>query len=510
MEKCKYCEAELPEGSTVCPNCGKDNAAEAVPVEETAAETAPVEDSLPEEQTEEAPAAVPAGEGTPEPQAAEEPLSAEIQEGVKATPGKIAVAVAAVVVLAAVLIALLVAGFSGKSEEKAPTETSAPTAETTVPEETVPATVPADGNPDDETCKGTYTASDAEVIAAADTVVATAGDFQLTNSQLQVYYWLEVQSFLNNYGYYAYSYGLDYTQPLDTQVCFLTESGTWQQFFLATALNSWHSYTSLAHQAELEGFTLDDDTRAYLDGLPESLETQAAEYGFDSVDALLAYNVGSGASLQDYLNFMESYYLGYQYFEDFYDEIQPTDEEVEAYFTENEAAYAENGLTRDENYVNVRHILVLPEGATTDTIRTETFSDEAWAVGEANAQAILDEWLAGEKTEESFGALANEKSQDPGSNTAGGLYTDVEVGQMVEEFEAWCFDEARQPGDYGIVRTSLGYHVMYFVDSEPVWPSYARSDLINDTANGRVAEITAQYPLKVDYSSILLGFVDMS
>ena len=37
---------------------------------------------------------------------------------------------------------------------------------------------------------------------------------------------------------------------------------------------------------------------------------------------------------------------------------------------------------------------------------------------------------------------------------------------MVEEFEDWCFDEARQPGDHGIVKTSYGYHIMYFVENE--------------------------------------------
>ena len=39
--KCKYCEAELEEGVTLCPACGKDNAEETVteqPVEETAEE----------------------------------------------------------------------------------------------------------------------------------------------------------------------------------------------------------------------------------------------------------------------------------------------------------------------------------------------------------------------------------------------------------------------------------------------------------------------------------------
>jgi hypothetical protein len=37
---------------------------------------------------------------------------------------------------------------------------------------------------------------------------------------------------------------------------------------------------------------------------------------------------------------------------------------------------------------------------------------------------------------------------------------------MVAEFENWCFDESRKPGDTGIVQTTYGYHVMYFVEEE--------------------------------------------
>ena len=34
---------------------------------------------------------------------------------------------------------------------------------------------------------------------------------------------------------------------------------------------------------------------------------------------------------------------------------------------------------------------------------------------------------------------------------------------MVTNFENWCYDETRVPGDYGIVETEYGYHLMYFV-----------------------------------------------
>ena len=492
MEKCKYCQAELSENGTFCPNCGKDNAA---PVEETA----PVEDVTLQETSVEEAAPV---EETP----AVQP-TAEIKEGIKATPGKIAIAVAAVVVLLAVLIALLASGMSNQTELE---NTAGNTENATMPtaatmEETAPATIPADGNPDDETCKGTYTASDAEVLAAADRVVATAGDKELTNSRLQVYYWMEVQNFLSNYGAYAAYFGLDYTQPLDTQVCGIAEGGTWQQFFLASALQTWQNYQSMAAEAAAAGYELNEEMRSMLDNLAQTMEENAVANGYESGETMLAHNVGNAATMEDYGYYLELMSHGYDYYADSVSGFVPTQEEIEAYYTENEAAYIESGLSKDDLFVDVRHILVFPEGGTTAEDGTTTYSDEEWAACEASAQAILDAWLAGEKTEESFAALANEKSADGGSNTNGGLYEDVVVGQMVPNFENWCFDASRQAGDYGLVKTEYGYHVMYFVGSDPCWISYVESDIVTERSNNFVNETVAKYPLTVDYSAILLA-----
>ena len=58
MEKCKFCQEELAEGSTVCPHCGKDNAPETETVttaEEVTEETAaPEEAAAKENETDEA------------------------------------------------------------------------------------------------------------------------------------------------------------------------------------------------------------------------------------------------------------------------------------------------------------------------------------------------------------------------------------------------------------------------------------------------------------------------
>ena len=183
----------------------------------------------------------------------------------------------------------------------------------------------------------------------------------------------------------------------------------------------------------------------------------------------------------------------------------PTQDEIEAYYNEHEAAYIESGMSKDEVFVDARHILVVPQGGTTAEDGTVTYSDAEWAACEAEAQAILDRWLAGEKTEDSFAALANEKSTDPGSNTNGGLYTQITKGQMVPEFENWCFDASRKEGDTGLVRTTYGYHVMYFVGSQPSWIQYVQSDMMTERSNSFVGEAVAKYPLTVDYSAILLA-----
>lgn len=113
--------------------------------------------------------------------------------------------------------------------------------------------------------------------------------------------------------------------------------------------------------------------------------------------------------------------------------------------------------------VNVRHILVKFEGGTTDsTTGTTTYSDEEKEAAKQKAEEILDEWMSGDATEDSFAALADEKSDD-GNGTTGGLYENVYPGQMVSSFNDWCFDESRQTGNTGIIESQYGYHVMYFV-----------------------------------------------
>ena len=139
----------------------------------------------------------------------------------------------------------------------------------------------------------------------------------------------------------------------------------------------------------------------------------------------------------------------------------------------------------DYNTVDVRHILFKVDTSDLDS-KADDYQeklDARKAEQKEAAEAALKKWEEGARTEDSFAELANELSADTGSNTNGGLYTEVYKGQMVTEFNDWCFDESRQPGDTGIVYNEgsyIGYHVVYFVGTDaPYWQVQVRNAMKN-------------------------------
>ncbi len=134
----------------------------------------------------------------------------------------------------------------------------------------------------------------------------------------------------------------------------------------------------------------------------------------------------------------------------------------------------------DDYTVAVRHCLIAFESADDDATEEEIAAVETANEGkQAEAEALYQEWLAGDATEESFIAMTQEHSSDNADE--GGLYTGVYVNQMVTSFNDWCFDESRQPGDSGIVESEYGYHIMYFVENEGLsYLTEIKDDLVSD------------------------------
>ena len=121
------------------------------------------------------------------------------------------------------------------------------------------------------------------------------------------------------------------------------------------------------------------------------------------------------------------------------------------------------------NLKNVRHLLVAYEGGKTDsTTGQKTYTEAEKKAAKEAAEKLLAEFEKTGKTEADFEKLAKEHSDDTGSKEKGGLYEDIYPGQMVTEFEDWCYDEERKVGDYGLVQTDYGYHIMYYVGESEV------------------------------------------
>ena len=124
-------------------------------------------------------------------------------------------------------------------------------------------------------------------------------------------------------------------------------------------------------------------------------------------------------------------------------------------YSEDDLSYTVYMLVRpmyaiDYETKDVRHILITSSSYGSDTEAKE------------KAEEILKE-LNENKTIDNFVSLVEEYSEDTASVADGGLYKDIELGEMVEPFEEWCYDESRTAGDTDIVKTDYGYHVMYFV-----------------------------------------------
>lgn len=138
------------------------------------------------------------------------------------------------------------------------------------------------------------------------------------------------------------------------------------------------------------------------------------------------------------------------------------------------SAYRDDSATR-----NVRHIL----------LTSETYGEEA----EAKAKEVYGMWEESGFDLEAFTSLCELYSEDPGSVATGGVYENVAEGEMTTEFNDWLFDEARVEGDNGLVKTSYGWHIMYYAgEGQPVWMHDAEEALRTEAYSGVLTEYSEE------------------
>ena len=475
---CKFCNAELEDGVIVCPQCGKELSEESdqettLCCEERAANAV--------EETEETANT----EGKEIVKSDEETLAfgneETVDDSVVPLPKKnigriILVAVCGVLLLGILTIAVLIGSGIDISELNI-----GPRGEGIL-------------------FKNSYSVNDNTAVKKADKKVAVCNGQELTNAELQAHYFGNMYQFMSSYGTGYF----DYNSPLDTQE-FTGADMTWQQYFSDAAITNWHRYQVLNALAEAEGFTAD---HSEMETLRQELEAAAVQYGFENVDAMIQHDMGAGCDIDSYISYVSLTESVNQYVSHLYENWKPTLEDLESYYSANEEAFIQGGLSKDSGpIVDVRHILIMPKGEAVDG----TYTEAQWADALKEAERILALWESGEKTEESFAALANEYSEDGGSKANGGLYQGITPdASFVENFLNWSVDESRTTGDTGIVETEFGYHIMYFVTGEPIWMTAARDNYLPYKLNLVIEENMDRWPLEVTYRNIIVTDANVS
>ena len=411
-----------------------------------------------------------------------------------------------IILLAALL--LLCCGCDSRSTEGetvSPSESSAETAEPTVP-----ATVPEDGNPDDVTCKGSYTTDDLD-----GEFIARVADRELTNATLQVFYQLEAAGWTGEEA-------PDFSRPLDTQPCPIDDSvNSWQQFFLKRALNAWHTAQALAIQAEEMGvpteeayqpnlenheeyltdkpatkwlygynksYSPNEKHQAYLDEIPALLDTLAAEKGY--ADGTELATEGFGITRAELEEAVKLYNLAYMYFTTLGYDLEVSEEEL--------AARAP-GTPDTERAVSFRHILLKADSAVTAETLLQQYAKEL-KDNSYNALKTTEEAI--------FAELANEYSQDEGSRCNGGAYRDVRKGQVSPQVESWLFDLKRQYAEVTTVEAAEGTHILFYSSSREAWQIEAEAAIVAEKQAELISAARKAYPMDVNYSGLQLLDID--
>ena len=151
-----------------------------------------------------------------------------------------------------------------------------------------------------------------------------------------------------------------------------------------------------------------------------------------------------------------------------------------------------------------RTIPVLADTTPSEDGSTDLPTEEQLAAAKEEAQALLDQWSAGEATADSFGALAQANSDDATTKDNGGLCEEANRDTLASSLAVWLFDTDRQVGDTTIVESSdssgnvVGYEILYVQEFGQVrWKYQAASALRSDDYDSWYSQLQESYPAEL-------------
>ena len=214
-----------------------------------------------------------------------------------------------------------------------------------------------------------------------------------------------------------------------------------------------------------ENGSVSNDDRLEIRG---SLAVLADEMGgIDAFNAHIADNHGISRVL--FLDLFEQRLIMEKFLEDMFDDLVIEESEARAEYDDNIMLY---------EVARVMHILILHHGENGQ--RSEEESKEL-------ARQILQRAENGEDMR----TLAFEFSEDPEVHFNSGLYTFSRFDNFLQEFTDWSF--AANTGDFGIVETSYGYHVMKLENRYIESYEHAVESIVYYLKDAKMNEILSQW-----------------
>ena len=213
---------------------------------------------------------------------------------------------------------------------------------------------------------------------------------------------------------------------------------SWEETLDSLTMELIRQGVILGDRAEKNKTELDEMGLAEVENFFHAMEDEAVQRGVSNEEMLQSI-YGVHATEESLRVVVENYFIASKEAEALLAEFVYTDDEVKAYFDDHK------GVLGDWELPIVRHILFGSD--------VESTEDE-----DASAKAAADEVLAQIDAGEDMIPLGDTLAAE-GKAVEAAEYT-VQKGQMVPEFEDWCFAENRKEGDTGIVKTDYGYHVM--------------------------------------------------
>lgn len=239
--------------------------------------------------------------------------------------------------------------------------------------------------------------------------------------------------------------------PLSQQASPYEEYETWGDYVANIAMNKATQTYKLYDDAMAKGFTLSEEGQTAIDEEVDILKDIVAIYGYPSVDGYISSTYGSGSNQENYKEFLTIRRIANEYAAAKINELQYSEEEIDAYYEENKETY-------DEVSFQIFDI-------TPDMLENE---DAAMADCEAAAKEMAESVTSIENFNElckEFVAEERYKYYDSGAAT---FNRDMLASEVDEECAEWLFAAERQPGDTTYIafetEEESGYHVLHFVE----------------------------------------------